>query len=340
MIGLVRVAPLKCARMSCCSPVDEAPKPEKTSIETLTDNQLQAFDALFAKPYDLLSPHEQAELIESQASLDLQLLSGSDMIASLMDLLMWVFLVLFVAFGTTSVSRPALTFVYSCRYKYPPLANTAFELLIRYYTQREVFLEAASNLQILVDSEKRDLYRKVTCNTHALFIVTAMLLRGVVYVESPPLRWFLQMEDSLEDYGFMVNKFARRWKRHGFDECKKQLLSCLCFPTTAVLLNSGITQQGRTPTSAPCHSCTGCGRAHTRSFTVRWRRSTRKSTWMTTSWVLQHCHCCGSALASSPRSWHRRCAPQRRSAVTAFSSGAHAVLGVMLCCLLLQTSLR
>lgn len=59
-------------------------------METLSKQQVLAFHDLFEVPYDLMSHSKREAAIRDQSSLDLQLLGGRDMVACLLDIVMYV----------------------------------------------------------------------------------------------------------------------------------------------------------------------------------------------------------------------------------------------------------
>jgi hypothetical protein len=106
----------------------------QAASDELTTKQLQAFHGLFGKPFDTLSPSEQRSKLAAKASLDLQLMSPHDVIAILVDLIM---------------------------YKCQPLANKAFGLLVRFYSQRKAFLDMLTNVRLLSDAAEVELFDEV-----------------------------------------------------------------------------------------------------------------------------------------------------------------------------------
>jgi hypothetical protein len=94
------------------------------STRGLAPSQLTTLHSLFEVTCDSLTPAETEALLKSRHSLDLQLLSSIDVVAVLLDLIM---------------------------YQYPQLANKAFEVLVRHYSQRQALLTALVDLRVLVD---------------------------------------------------------------------------------------------------------------------------------------------------------------------------------------------
>jgi hypothetical protein len=63
---------------------------EGKDTEVMTEKQIASYHELFEKPFDSMDEAERQRVISQQDSLDLQLLGGKDVVASLLDLLMYV----------------------------------------------------------------------------------------------------------------------------------------------------------------------------------------------------------------------------------------------------------